>query len=59
MYRKSKFEDPERWPDEDELRTWYDKNLNLIRPKTIPLNSGEKAISLSETTYVAINKQRF
>ena len=52
----SKFEDPNYIPDIDELRTWFDKNLNPIRPNTIPLNPGEKSISLSETTYVAVKE---
>ncbi|GAG52597.1 unnamed protein product, partial [marine sediment metagenome] len=51
-----KFEDPDYSPNVDELRIWFDKNLNPIRPNTIPLNPGEKAISLSETTYVAVKE---
>jgi len=43
-------------PNYKDTITWYDKNLNPIRPNTIPINLGEKAIPLSETTYVAIKE---
>jgi len=50
------FEKIDYRPTNEELETWFDKNLNPIRPNTIPLKPGEKAIPLSETTYVAIKE---
>lgn len=50
------FENPDYQPNKEELYIWYDKNLNPLRPITIPLMPGEKAIPLSETTYVAIKE---
>jgi len=50
------FEDPSHEQTSEELRTWYDRKLNPIRPKTISINPGEEAVSLSETTYVAVKR---
>lgn len=50
------FENPDNEPTSDEMRIWFDKNLNPIRSSTIPINPGEKAVPLSETTYVAVKE---
>lgn len=50
------FENPDHNPTPDELSTWYDKNLNPIRPNRIPINPGEKAIPLGNGTYVAVKE---
>lgn len=48
------FEDPDHKPTCDEMRTYYDKNLNEIRFNPMPLEPGEEAVPLTEKTYVAI-----
>ncbi len=51
-----KFENSKFNPSIENMLIWYDKNLNPIRPNTIPLNSGEIAVPLNEKIYVAIRK---